>query len=144
MPTVLRISGPHKQLQRSLLSVPLPFTESAASRRNRERSDLLNDGVSTFNFTISDADGDQVSVQVDESVAFVSQNVDVIEECRRLPGVESLCLDFSWEIPSTSVGQSNRFPSSFLKTCAMLGLDIEVSVYLVEGGGLPRKVDTAL
>ncbi|HUS08927.1 MAG TPA: hypothetical protein VMZ30_00570 [Pyrinomonadaceae bacterium] len=37
-------------------------------------------------------------------------------------------MDFSWDIPSTSNGQFNRFPCSFIKLCGTLGIDIEVSV----------------
>jgi hypothetical protein len=136
MPAVLRISGPYEQLGRSMLTVPFPFAESIASRRNRERGQSV-DGIATFNLTISESDGDRVPAQIEESLLFLSQNKDAINAIRDLPGVENLCLDISWDFPSTSIGQYNRFPSSFAKLCGSLGIDIEVSVYATSECGVP-------
>lgn len=129
MPAVLRISGPYEQLRQSMLEVPFPFAESIASRKKRERGESRQNDTSTFNLTISDSDGDRIPAQIEESTLFLTQNVDAINRMRELPGVENLCVDFSWDFPSTSVGQYNRFSCSFLELCGTLGIDIEVSVY---------------
>jgi len=112
-----------------MLAAPFDFIEAAASRRQRERGEALVDGWSTFNFTVSDADGDCVPVQVEESACFLSRNIDSIQRFRESDGVENLTLDFSWDFPATSCGQFNTFPGSLLQECAKLGIDIEISVY---------------
>ena len=129
MPAVLRISGPYVQLRQSMLEMPFPFTESIASRKKRERGESRDDDTATFNLTISASDGDHVPGQIKESSLFLAQNVDAISRMRDLSGVENLRVDFSWDFPSASIGQYNRFPSSLLGLCGTLGIDIEVSVY---------------
>ena len=136
MPAVLRISGPYEQLGQSMLGVPFSFVESIASRRKRERGQSA-DGIATFNLTISESEGDRVPAQIEESSLFLSQNKDAIKDLQDLPGVENLCVDFSWDFPSTSIGQYNRFPCSFAKLCGLLGIDIEVSVYATSKCGGP-------
>ncbi len=139
MPTVLRISGPYEQLRHAIQSVSIQFAESLASRKTRQQVGSTPDSPSTFNFTVSDFDGLQVPAQLEESAQFLSQNVDIIEELQTLPSVESLWLDFSWEFPSNSVAQFNRFPSTFLKQCASLNIDIQVSVFSAAENDLPHE-----
>lgn len=129
MATVLRVSGPYEPLRQTMLAAPFDFVEAIASRRRRERGEASTDGWSTFNFTISDADGDQVPVQIEESEHFLSRNIDSIQRLRESDAVEGLTLDFSWDFPVTSIGQFNTFPSSLLRECGRLGIDIEISVY---------------
>ncbi len=129
MPAVLRISGPYDQLRQSMFEVPLPFAESIASQKRRERGESREDDTATFNLTISDADGDRVPAQIEESSVFLLRNIDAIKRIREMLGVENLCVDFSWDFPSTSIGQYNRFPCSFIELCGTLSIDIEVSVY---------------
>jgi hypothetical protein len=135
MPAVLRISGPYEQLGQSMLGVPFPFAESIASRRKRERG-LSADGIATFNLTLSESNGDRVPAQIEESLLFLSQNKDAIKAIKDLPGVEILCVDFSWDCPSTSIGQYSRFPCSFAELCGSLGIDIKVSVYATSECGV--------
>ena len=131
MPAVLRISGPFEQLRQSMLEVPFPCAEAIASRKKRERGESGEDDTSTFNLTISESDGDCVPAQIEEASLFLAQNMVAMKRIRQLPGVESLCVDFSWDFPSTSIGQYNRFPYSFNELCGTLGIDIKVSVYAV-------------
>ncbi len=131
MPAVLRISGQYEQLQCSVLGIPFPFVESIASRKKRDRGESRDDDTATFNLTISDYDGDSVPAQIEESSRFLLQNMDAINGMRELPGLENLCVDFCWDFPSTSIGQYNLFPCSFIKLCGTLGIDIQVSVYAV-------------
>jgi len=131
MSTVLRISGPYEQLRQSMLEAPFEFVESVASRKERERGESPDDGTATFNFTVSESNGDRVPAQIKESALFLSENAETLSEIRKLPGVDCLCLDFSWYFPRTSAGQYNRLPHSLLRICATLGIDIEVSVYRV-------------
>ncbi len=129
MPAVLRLSGRRDQLQQSLHGMPLRFVESIASQRRRAAGESCDDEITTFNLTISDADGDRVPEQIRDSSLFLSQNEDAVGALQRLPGVEHLCVDFSWDFPQNGIGQYNRFSCLFLKQCSTLGIDIQVSVY---------------
>ena len=132
---------PDEKLRDSILNIPIAFKEAVASQRRRKHGAPPQDALATFNFTISDSTGDHVPAQIQESAIFLSQNADTIRRLRKLPGVEDLCLDFSWDFPKESIGQSNRFPCSLLTLCATLGVDIDVSVYGVSERSLERKVD---
>jgi hypothetical protein len=132
MPTVLRASGPHDKLRHSILATPFAFEESIATRNARERGDDRYEGSSTFNLTISDADGDHVPAQIEETARFLSHSTVALQALRTLEGVERLIVDVSWDLPTTSAGQYNRFPHALLGLCGALAIDLEVSVYLVE------------
>jgi hypothetical protein len=131
MPTVLRVSGIFELLRQSMPLAPFEFTEPVAARTAREREASADNGRSTYNVTVSDAGGDRVPEQIRESAEFLARNSDALRRLRELPGVEKLCLDFSWDFPRTSTGQWNCFPSSFLMACASLEIGLEVSVYAV-------------
>lgn len=127
MPAVLRVSGPFERLRLSLGESSLPFEESIASTRNREGKSV--DAISTFNLTVSEADGDKVPTQISDAEKFIASNTEGLRWLSSCDGVQHLCLDFSWDIPKESIGQWNRFPSSLLQLCAQFNLDIEISVY---------------
>ncbi|MEX0702648.1 MAG: hypothetical protein WD069_11180 [Planctomycetales bacterium] len=117
-------------------AAPFGFAESIASRRRREQGEVSDEGRSTFNFTVAEADGDQVPLQIQESERFLSRHQEALQQLRASDGVEDICLDFSWDFPRDGFAQHNTFPSSFLRQCAMLGIDIEISVYsAAEDGG---------
>ena len=132
MPTVLRVSGPHGKLRHSILTTPFAFKESVATRHARERGDDRYKGSSAFNFTISDADGDHVAAQIEETARFLSHSTVALRALRTLDGVESIVVDVSWDVPTTSSGQYSRFPHALLGLCGALAIDLEVSVYLVD------------
>ena len=129
---VLRLSGPFSSLAESLRSAFVPFAEAGQAAKERERRKCGPDDDSTFNFTVSEADGDHVPSQVFEAEAFLREHLDELAELRGREGIERGTLDFGWEVPREAIGQFNRFPSSLLSLCATLELDIEVSVYLTE------------
>ena len=129
---VLRLSGPHTSLAAVVSGAFVKFVESRASALARERGEATATDNSTFNFTVSDADGEHVPVQVRDAEAFVSAHLEELRELTSQPAVESGILDFGWEVPRDRCGQFNRFPSSFLSLCAKAKLDIEISVYPVD------------
>ena len=129
---VLRISGPHAALAAAAHGAIVEFVESRASARKRERGESSETDESTFNYTISEADGEHVPVQIRDAEEFLSIHLGELIELRSRPGVERGTLDFGWHIPQDTVGQFNRFPCSLLSMCAKAELDIEVSVYLIK------------
>ena len=128
---VLRISGPHADVAAAVQGAFVEFVESRATERARERGEASVTDPSTFNFTVSDADGDHVPLQIVDAEEFVSTHLAELIELLSRPGVEGGILDFGWDIPHNKFMQWNRFPSSFLALCAEAKLDIEVSVYVV-------------
>jgi hypothetical protein len=132
MPAVLRVSGPHEKLRHSILTTPFAFKESIATRNARERGNDRYEGSSTFNFTVSDADGNHVAAQIEETARFLSHSTAALQALRTLDGVERIVVDVSWDLPTTSLGQYSRFPHALLGLCGALAIDLEVSVYLVD------------
>jgi hypothetical protein len=133
MPTVLRVSGPHDKLRHAILATPFAFQESIATKNARERGDDRHAGSATFNLTVSDADGDEVTAQLEETARFLSDRTVALQALRALEGVERMVVDVSWDVPATSAGQYSRFPHALLGLCGALAIDLEVSVYLVDG-----------
>jgi hypothetical protein len=107
-----------------------------ASVRARERGESVDQPRSTFNHTVSDADGDHVPVQVEETMTFLSRHLDSLVALRKCPGVECATLDFGWSMPSSKSGQWNTFPASLLALCGEADIDLVVSVYLTESEGV--------
>ena len=85
--------------------------------------------ASGFNHVVSEADGDHVPVQIEDSNKFLVANRDEIRRLVSFPGVEVVCLDFGWDFPHRSWSQFNFFPVELLRECAALGVAIEVSIY---------------
>ena len=126
---VLRISGPYERLRDTIRTAPVHFKESGQSRREREKGTSPADGRCTFNYTVSDADGAHVPLQISDAEIFLSAHGDELRVLLAGDGINDACLDFGWEFPDDSLGQFNKFPHSLLHKCADLRIAIEVSVY---------------
>ena len=133
---VLRVRGPYPAVARAVEKACVTFHEGRGSVRQGTRSSVPEGQEATFNYTVSVADGDHVPVQIAEAEVFVRQHLPELTELLAAPGIEHAELDFGWDVSDAGIGQMNPFPSSFLAVCAKAGLDIEVSVYVVEE--LPR------
>jgi hypothetical protein len=129
MCTVLRVTGPYEELRSAIQTIPLEFSEAGASTKARGRNDASYDGRSTYNLTVSDADGDCVPQQMVECESFFTEHANEMAMIRKLACVEEMCLDFMWAFPETIIAQFHRLPASLLKRCGELGVDIEMSVY---------------
>lgn len=129
MCTVLRVTGPHEELSSAILTISLAFSESIASIKARERNDASYDGRSTFNLTVSNADGDYIPQQIVECESFFTEHAVELAMLRKLACVEDVCLDFMWSFPIHQIGQYNHFPCSLLKQCVEFGVELCISVY---------------
>jgi hypothetical protein len=132
---VLRLWGPHAELKVAVQNAFIPLVESRSTVRARRIGEASESDDSTFLYTVSETDGRHVPLQIMEVKEFLSSNLPAIQELMARPGISGGVLDFGWDIPATSVGQSNRFPLPFLSLCSEAGLEIEVSVSLTE---IPR------
>ncbi|WP_150122575.1 hypothetical protein [Rhodopirellula islandica] len=83
----------------------------------------------SYNLTVSEADGDEVSVQVRDVDEFLNANEQLFAELLRSIPDCHCTIDFSWDFPATSAGQYNCFPTALLNRLGVLGVDLKVSVY---------------
>jgi hypothetical protein len=135
---VLRVSGTYAALVSASTDAFVQLVEARASARARKSKKVDATARSTFNYTVSDASGTRVPVQIHDAEEFLSAHLAELTELRSRPGIESVLLDFGWEIPCDANGQFNRFPSALLALCVQARLDIMVSVYLFEPGSDDR------
>lgn len=126
---VLRISGPASSVSDAVRDAFVPFREARGSVLARERGES---SLATYNYTVSEALGTEVRRQVQEAEVFVRTHLGALRELLGKPGVESGVLDFGCEIDPGSIGTGLRWPTSLLATCGQIGLDLEVSIYVVE------------
>jgi hypothetical protein len=128
----LRVSGPCALVAAAVGDSEMKFKESvfAARKRKSEQDET------TFNCQVSEADNDDVPVQIDEAVAFLAAHRAELAKLLSREGVEHAMLDFGWDFPEGKLGQWNRFPIELIRRCAELGIELEVSIY----GTLPQAM----
>ncbi len=129
MPVVIRITGERHLLGGAVAACGLAFTESAQSRRKRRLNADAHEMETTYNLTVSEADGDEVPVQIRDLDKFLNANEQLLETLLRLIPSCQCTIDFSWDFPTTSAGQYNCFPASLLTRLGVLGVDLVVTVY---------------
>jgi hypothetical protein len=129
LPAVIRIAGERHLLEEAIAAGGLAFIESAQSRRKRRLNADAHEMETTYNLTVSEADGDEVPVQVRDLDEFLNANEQLLEKLMRsIPGCHCT-IDFSWDVPTASAGQYNSFPAALLTRLGVLGIDLVVTVY---------------
>jgi hypothetical protein len=107
----------------------LALAEAIQSQRTRSQSPDASHPDTTYNLTVSDADGDSVPQQIAEADAFLTS---IEQSLRSIIQTVPRCkcsIDFSWDFPRDSVGQYNSFPTAFLARLASFDIALVVSVY---------------
>lgn len=129
MPAVIRVAGDRRLLTDVVAASGLPFTESAQYQRRRRLYADACEMETTYNLTVSEADGDSVPTQVTAVDAFFDANEQRIDNLlRSIPGCRCT-IDFSWDFPTTSAGQYTIFPAALLSRLGTLGIELVVSLY---------------
>ena len=124
-----RISGNRTVLAAIIPRYGLQFTESILLRRQRLQNANESPTDTTYNLTVSDADGDSVPQQITEADSFLATNAKTLQAIiQAVPGCR-FTIDFSWDFPSDSTNQYNEFPSAFLSRLVELDITLVVSVY---------------
>ncbi|MFN7841723.1 MAG: hypothetical protein ACK5YR_18995 [Pirellula sp.] len=131
MPTVIRISGNRDSIVSAVEKSGLPFRESIQSLRQGTRSKSRS-SETTFNLVVSEADGDSVPQQILDTRQFLIAHAKSLANLMNDLENQSKVIDFSWDLATSSIGQSNRFPCDLLYSLASLDLQLEISVYRVE------------
>lgn len=132
LPAVLRLSGNRKAIESVLQDCSLPFTESLACLRARRLATDQHHATTTFNLTISEADGDCVPVQLNEMAVFLEEHREAISSIVNSLQMDcELTADVSWDIPMNVAGQYNVVSTDLMKLLASLRIELMFSVYPV-------------
>lgn len=81
---------------------------------------------------VSEADGDSVPQQILDTRQFLIAHAKSLANLMNDLENQSKVIDFSWDLATSSIGQSNRFPCDLLYSLASLDLQLEISVCRVE------------
>ena len=85
--------------------------------------------TSGFNLVVSDSD-DPLEIQVEYALTFLRDKSVELRRLIRFGGLEEIVLDFG--VPQGDIAaRSARFPSELLLAAGALGIDVQVSFYLV-------------
>lgn len=129
MSAVLRVSGSFNDLSPVIKTSDHPFKESIKSRKERERSPEDYAFVTTYNLTISEADGGMVPLQIEQASKFISEHKNLFFHLNSTSSKFNLSIDFMWEFPTSTIGQFNRFDAELISLCHEHNIELEVSVY---------------
>lgn len=81
---------------------------------------------------ISKQDGAHVAGQIEDALAFLTKHRGAVAMLIGVVGVDSVLLDFTWDIPITGAVQWNRWPPELCRLCGELGIAIEATAYVLE------------
>jgi hypothetical protein len=100
--------------------------------RKGQRRRPASRGVQTasgFNMVVSDSD-DPLATQVEYALVFLHDKREELLRLVRFGGVEEIVIDFGCPQGELAT-RSGRFPSELLIAAGALGIDLQVSFYLV-------------
>ncbi len=125
---VLRASGAKFDVDAFLKSSP--FKADVVYRKGQRRRPASRGAqvASGFNVVISDSDDPQEQVQ--KALAFVHKNRDELLRLVRFGGIDDVILDLACP-QKEFVARTARLPAELLTAAGALGIDIDVSFYLV-------------
>jgi hypothetical protein len=126
---VLRASGDKFDVDAFLTDSP--FRPAVVYRKGQRRRPASRgvQSASGFNVVVSDSD-DPLEKQVDYALKFLRDRRDELLRLVRFGGIEEVVLDFG--CPQGDIAaRSARFPSELLVAAGALGIDVQVSFYLV-------------
>lgn len=126
---VLRASGARFDVDSFLKTSSLGASVVYKKGQRRRPASRGSQAASGFNVVVSKRD-DSLQDQVNDALEFLRAHRDNVEHLRKFPGVESVTLDFA--CPQGEIAaRGARFPSELLAAAGKLGIDIQVSFYLV-------------
>ena len=88
--------------------------------------------TSGMNIVVSDTEGDKIKKQIKDAILFLKKNKRELNRLKGYPGVESLCLDFGFNV---KVGCDDsyvlfiRFPTELINEASKYGIEMELSLY---------------
>jgi hypothetical protein len=125
----LRISG--KDLDGPSLAAALRIPVEESWRRGDPRSATRQHRSGGLRLSVSKQDGGHVPAQIEDALAFLTRNREALAGLATRGDVDTILLDFSWDVPATGTVQWNRWPPQLCKLCGDLGIAIEATAYVV-------------
>ena len=125
----LRISG--KDLDGPGLARASAIPVDASWRRGDARSATRQHRSGGLRLVVSKHDGAHVPGQIEDALAFLTQHRSDLAMLIAVVGVDTVLLDFAWDIPAGGAVQWNRWPAQLCKLCGDLGISIEATAYVV-------------
>lgn len=80
---------------------------------------------------VSAHDGGHVPAQIEDALAFLTLHRGILAELGGRGDIDTLLLDFAWDIPATGTVQWNRWPPELCRLCGELGIAIEATAYVI-------------
>ena len=128
MGCVLRVSGEHLDIDALLQSQKLiPITTWRKGKERISKGRFHAD--SGANFVVSDAEFEDIALQISDTEFYLATNYDEISALASAAGVTEATLDFAVATRPGFVTQTSSFSSTFLQHVAKLGLGLAVSHY---------------
>ena len=111
-------------------TLPIPVEDSW--RRGDPHSDTRKHRSGGLRLAVSKHDGVHVPGQIEDALAFLTRYRGSLAMLIGIVGVDTVLLDFSWDIPASGAVQWNRWPPQLCKLCGELAIAIEATAYVVE------------
>lgn len=125
----LRITG--RDLDGPSLAAALRLPVDGSWRRGDPRSATRTHRSGGLRLHVSAADGAHVPAQIEEALGFLTQHAATLAGLTGRSDIDTMLLDFSWNIPRNGTVQWNRWPPALCKLCGDLGIAIEATAYVV-------------
>ncbi|HEY8131308.1 MAG TPA: hypothetical protein VII12_05410 [Thermoanaerobaculia bacterium] len=125
---VLRASGAKFDVDSFLKTSP--FKADVIYRKGQRRRPASRGAQTASGFNVAISDSDDPQVQVEKALAFVRKHHDELLRLVRFGGIEDVILDFACP-QKEFVARTARLPGELLTAAGALGMDVQVSFYLV-------------
>lgn len=110
----------------------LPLRVEDSWRRGDPRGDTRTHRSGGLRIRVSAQDGGHVPAQIEEAQAFLGLHRETLGRLLSRPDIDTVLLDFSWDVPAGGTVQWSRWPPALCKLCGDLGIAIEATVYVTD------------
>ena len=125
---VLRASG--KTMDVDAFLKGSPFKPEVLYRKGQRRRPASRGSQTASGFNVVITENDEPKEQVNRALAFLREHRDELLRLMRYEGVEAVTLEFSCP-QKDFVARNAHLPAELLNAAGALGIDIDVSFYLV-------------
>jgi hypothetical protein len=106
------------------------FKADVVYRKGQRRRPASRGAQTASGFNVEISDSDDPQVQVEKALAFVRKHHDELLRLVRFGGIEDVILDLACP-QKEFVARTARLPAELLTAAGALGMDVQVSFYLV-------------
>lgn len=98
--------------------------------KSKTKSEGQRNQSSGFNAGVSTADFSDLPGQIEEALWFLQNNESELKQLAEYSGVETVQLDFPVDQKDVAI-QNNIFPPKLLLLCGQLGIELNLSLYMI-------------